>query len=191
MKVTPAGEVTVRYTFGAAEFRRLLRGVILLSPPVQGALAAIWLVLVISFFVVLTRKSSVAAALLDTAVTLLLVAGAVLLVVPFIRWRVDRSLGDERTVTLSAQGLTSTTSRSTSFLPWDGIRGEALEDARLLCFVRAGGRAGVLIPKRAIASPDELRAVRELAAARVRTYIGFASGWPGLGSVRTPIDPTR
>jgi hypothetical protein len=178
--IDDADDVTLSYTLSPREYRRLSRGITLLQRPVQGFLATLWLVLVVSFFVYLTKGGTGAASVVWAALIFLGIAGVFLLIAPFVLWSMDRSLRDARKVTLSSQGITSVTSSSTTFFAWEGIRSEALENERLLCFVVKGKRIGVLIPKRAISSPAELEAIRELASVKVRTYVGFAARQRGV-----------
>jgi hypothetical protein len=134
----------------------------LVSIPRQRRLLAFLLgLLVVGVIFLLTPARAFGAFLVETDCIWLVVAAIAAYVFPHVVWRRDSSLGSPRSVTISVAGVDSRTSLRTTSLEWRGIK-SVIESASSIIMTVRGTPFVILLPKSAIASKEDLTAVREL-----------------------------
>jgi hypothetical protein len=158
-----ASGVSVTFTFTPREYRRALRTAFTLHRGTQALFAVSWLALVIGLYLWVVYKDLLGHVLVVGAGGVFLALAIISIVAPLDRARRDSSSELPRTIVVTPDGVTSTTSASAAAYPWSAL-GEPLESARLLVLPVKGGGASVFIPKRALTSSDELTRIRMLEA---------------------------
>ena len=172
-----AAPVSVTFTYTPREYRRLVRKAIALRSSFQCVTTLAWLALVGGLYLIVVTASHTTGDVLDGVA-----AGIFLCVVvgvwlgPLVAWRFARRLRDPRTVEVSEQGIRTVHDATSLERPWAAVRSEPLEGGAFVCFLLKGRwpSRGVLIPKRALSSPDELAGIRRTALAHGKVFAGLA-----------------
>jgi hypothetical protein len=169
--------VSVTFTYAPREYRRLVRRATSLRPSFQCTTTLAWLSLVAGLYLLVVTSSRVTGDVLvglAAAVFLCVVLG--LWLGPLVAWRFARRLRDPWTVEISEHGLRSVSEDRATELAWSAVRHEPLEGEGFVCFLLQGRlpSRGVLIPKRALGSPDELVWIRRTALAHGKVFAGLA-----------------
>jgi hypothetical protein len=156
--------ITVTFQLSKSEYVKMVRRVMISLPRQKRTLQFLVIFGVLGLALLATPAHSFGTFVVVVDIIWIAIAAILFPFSPFIGWKRDPSLRSTRTVTITNLGVQSKTSLRTTDFQWTGIQ-SILETPQAIFLTVVGTQMVVLLPKRAINSPEDLAEIRRRVSA--------------------------